>query len=138
MAKMQIFKCCEFFLHFSCTYIHQILEINSSLYSEGFYRRVCLYMIHTDLYNSLFLKTWRKCKIFKCCEFFLHFSCTYRHQILEFNSSLYSEGFYRRVCSYMIHTDLYNSLFLKTWQKCIFLKAVSFFSTSAELTYTKT
>ncbi len=115
------------FLHFSSTYIHQDLEIYSSLYSEGFYRRVCLYIICPGLYNILFLKTWRKCTFLKAVSLFLHFSSTYIHQDLEIYSSLYSEGFYRRVCLYIICPGLYNLLFLKTWRKCTFLKAVSLF-----------
>ncbi len=120
-------KAVSFFLHFSCTYIHQTLQFYSSLYSEGFYWGVCLYIIHTDLYNILPLKTWWKCICLKAVSFFLHFSCTYIHQTLQFYSSLYSEGFYWGVCLYIIHTDLYNILPLKTWWKCICLKAVSFY-----------
>ncbi len=94
------------FLHFSSIYIHQILEFYFYLYSEGIYWGVCSYIIHTDLYNILFLKTWWKCISLKAVNLFLHFSSTYIHQNLEFYSYLYSEGFYWGVCSYIIHTDL--------------------------------
>ncbi len=46
-------------------------------------------------------------------SFFLHFSSTYIHQTLQFYSYLSSEGFYW-VCSYIIHTDLYNMVKMST------------------------
>ncbi len=55
---MQIFKGGQFYLHFSNTYKHQDLEINSSLYYEDFCWEICLYIILADLYNILHLKTW--------------------------------------------------------------------------------
>ncbi len=84
------------FLHFSITFIHQTLQFYSSLYSEGFYWGVCSYFIHVDLYNILFLKTRQKCIYLKAMSLFLHFSSTYKHQNLQFYSSLYSEGFLLR------------------------------------------
>ncbi len=57
---MLIFKGVSFFLRFSNIYKHHNLEVYSSLYSEGFYWGVCWYIIHSDLYNILFIKTWWK------------------------------------------------------------------------------
>ncbi len=37
---------------------------------------------------------------------FLHFSSTHIHQLLQFYYYLYTEGFYRGVCSYNIHLIL--------------------------------
>ncbi len=106
--------------------MHQHLEFNSSLYSEGFYWGVCSYITHTDLYNKLFLKTWWKCISLKTTSLFLHFSSTYMHQHLQFNSSLYSELFYWGVCSYITHTDLYNILFVKTWCEIVIFSIFTF------------
>ncbi len=127
----------EFFLHFSSTYTHQNLQFYSALYSEGFYWGVCSYFIHTDLYNSLFLKTWQKCIYLKAVSLFFHFSNTYTHQNLNFYSSLYSEVFYWGVCSYFIHLVLFLSFICV----CRFLIAIlifkTFFSTTATLKFTK-
>ncbi len=109
----RIFK--EFFLRFSYSYKHQILQLYSYLYFEGFYWGFFSNIIYTDLYNILFLKTWWKCVCLKAVSFFLHFSSTYINQNLQFYSYLCYEGFYWGVCSYIIHTDLYNILPLKTW-----------------------
>ncbi len=125
--KCLYLKVISLFLHFSSTDIHQNLELYSSLYSEGFYRGICLYFIHTGFYNILFLKTWRKCLYLTVISLFLHFSSTDIHQNLELYSSLYYEGFYRGVCLYFIHTGFYNILFLKTWRKCLYLKVKSLF-----------
>ncbi len=42
------------FLHFISTDIHQNLELYSSLYYEGLYRRICLYFIHTGFYKIFY------------------------------------------------------------------------------------
>ncbi len=78
--------------------MHQNVELYSSLYSEAFYLGICLYFIHTDLYNILFVKNMAKMPYLKVISLFLHFSSTDKHQNLELYSSLYYEGFYQRVC----------------------------------------
>ncbi len=90
--------------------MHQNLGVYSYLYSEDLYCRVCSYIIHTDLYNILFLKNRQKCIFFKGCEFFLHFSSTYMHQNLGVYSYLYSEDIYHGVCSYFIRLVLFYNL----------------------------
>ncbi len=97
MAKMPIFKGKEFVSPLQQHWHTPNLELYSSLYSEGFHWGICLYFIHTDLYNISFLQTWRKCLYLKVISLFLHFSNTDIHQNLELYSSLYlkvfSEGF---------------------------------------------
>ncbi len=43
---------------------------------------------------------------------FIHFCSTYIDQNLEVYSYLYSEGIYRRVCSYIIHMVFIIALYL--------------------------
>ncbi len=116
------------FLHFISTDIHQNLELYSSLYYEGLYRRICLYFIHTGFYNISFLQTWRKCLYLKVINLFLHFSSTDIHQNLELYSSLYYEGFYLRDL-FIFHSHWFLQYFIpKNMAKMPIFKGKEFVS----------
>ncbi len=63
--------------------------------------------------------------IFKDSEFFYFISAavTYTKLYSFFLATVHSEGFYRGVCSYIIHSDLCDILFLKTWWFYYFFSA---------------
>ncbi len=58
---------------------------------------------------------------------FLHFSSTYMHQVLKFYSSLYSEAFYRGVCSYVIYITFIRKSIVKMtfWLLTVFIELQS-------------
>ncbi len=128
LLKCVSFKSCEFvsplqqYLHTQKSYSFIPLYILKD-FTEGF-----VHISFTLFYFNTLSICFSRFRPFSQNEFFLHFSSTYIHQNLEFYSSLYSEGFYRRVCSYFIHNDLYNISLLKTWRKCVcFLSVDSIF-----------